>query len=140
KNLVLKGIASWEETLHQKYKIKTMEYVVLSNHFHKPENISELFELTKRSEIQTRAVLYLLKEHKEHPLISKKKWTNETEIDGSGIKRLVQKGIVEIIKSKDSRIETGYFGQGLMTTLAPFQVDALAKIKAEFEKNSVCLI
>jgi primosomal protein N' (replication factor Y) (superfamily II helicase) len=140
RNLVQLGIAAWDETLHQKYKFKTVDYVALKEYYLKSENTAELFELTKRSEVQTRAVLYLLKEHKEHPLILKKKWANEAEIDGPGIKRLVQKGIVEIIKSKDSRIETGYFGNGITSPMAAFQEEALNKINAEFENHNVCLV
>jgi primosomal protein N' (replication factor Y) (superfamily II helicase) len=141
KKLISLSVAFWEEELEKKYAIKWKEFVCLKDPYHLPENAGILLEKVQRSEKQVRAILYLLQQQSLNIPISKKKWFEESQIEASVCKKLIEKGLIDITKTKDSRLHDLHskINPDLLP-LTSHQSEALTNIKKEFADKNICLL
>lgn len=138
-SLVEKGVAFWVEELEQKFKAKKQDFIRIHPQYD-VHQLSDIFELTKKSPKQTRVLLYLLQNKNSSPWIAKRKVCAEAQVDPSVIQALHGKGIIELVQGDDPRIDSSPYTKTSLSEATRFQQKAIAEIHEHFKKSSICLL
>ncbi len=141
KSLLDKELIFIREELKQKYKAKKADFICLSD-FHKTEDpdLNQAFELTKRSEKQTKALLAYASLSPHYEWISKQSIQKKAITDSSVINALIKKGILVKEQRQVSRIENYTGNAQTLKPLSEAQQEALAAIKTSFENHRTTLL
>jgi len=130
KSLLDKNILYIKEELKEKFKAKKVDFVRLSEKYaDKGETMAEAFNLTLRSEKQTRAILGYVQLSKQQEWIPKSEINKLANVDSTTIKALVKKGIFEIEAKEVSRIGSELLEEKILPPLNKNQVKALKEIE-----------
>ncbi len=140
--LVNKGVVKLKETIHEKYRPRTVKYLRLSHEYDSEGNLEALLEDLKRAPKQSQAVLaYFNVFAQNQKPIKKEDFEKSTGISSAVIKALVNKSIFEEYEIKIDRV---IFGPGEKNVqdiqLNELQSAALRDIQNNFDSNKVCLL
>lgn len=141
KSLIEKKIILLKEDMKQKYQPKKIMCIRLQEPFaSEPQRLTEAFELTTKSDRQTRALMAFIQLDKQHDFVRKSDVYKKSNTDTSVINALIKKGIFIDYEKKISRIagfEDEVVGAG---ELSPRQVEVISELKSCFEEKSVALL
>ncbi len=130
KSLLDKNILYIKEELKEKFKAKKVDFVRLSDTYaDKGTNMAEAFNLTLRSEKQTRAILGYVQLSKQQEWIPKSEINKLANVDSTTIKALVKKGIFDIEAKEVSRIANELLEEKELPPLSENQIRAIAEIE-----------
>lgn len=130
KSLLEKQVLYIKEELKSKFSAKKEDFVCITDDYGIDSvKINDAFELIRRSEKQTRALLSYVQLEKEDPWVSKTRIYKHADVDNSVIKALVKKGIFMIENREVSRIGTRDIHSSGQPELNPHQKKALQEIK-----------
>jgi len=139
KSLLDKGILLIKEELKEGFKAKMEDFVCLTEAYEK-EKINHAFDLITKSEKQTNALLSYAQLSRNHEWVQKKKIYNHASVDGSVIKALVKKGILEIEKKEVSRLTNELVTESEPPPLNEHQVKAKAEITESYKTHNKVLL
>lgn len=130
KSLLDKEILYIKEELKEKFKAKTEEFVSLTEKYiSKGDILNEAFDLTARSEKQTRALLSYVQLSREQDWVRKSEIYNLAQVDNSVIKAMVKKQIFTIEVKEVSRISQKPFEEETLPELNTHQEKAISEIR-----------
>lgn len=142
KSLIEKRLVFAKESLKQKYKPKFIDLVQLAEPFRSDSStLAEAFErIGKRAVKQATILMAYLQLSKEMPEVPKAALYERASTNSSGVKTLVEKGILEYYQKEISRLGT-YEGAVVENfKLSGAQEQALLDIQTCFEQKSVVLL
>ena len=141
KGLMEKRIIHLKEDMKQKFQPKKIICVRLQEPYLSEANrLTEAFELTAKSERQTRALMAYIQLEKQQDFVRNSDIYKKSDTDTSVIKALVKKGIFETYEKKISRIagfEDEVVDAGVLSTR---QKEVICELKACFETKPVALL
>jgi len=141
KSLLDKGILLIKEELKVRFKPKTEEFVKLHQQYtHTETAISKAFDLTSKSDKQTRALLSYAQLSRDHEWVHKKKIYKHAEIDNSVIKALVKKEIFELEIKEVSRLTHNLVIPMAVPPLNENQEVALSEIQELYKTTEKVLL
>lgn len=129
-----------EEEIKEKYKPRLKQFIRLHASFRDESMMGQLFEMTSRSEKQTRALLAYFQEIKKSPELSKEELIKVSSTDHATIKALEHKGVFELFDKRVSRVSDDNINNPELNVLSDYQHDALDEIKSVFSENKPCLL
>lgn len=141
KSLLDKNILYIKEELKEKFKAKKVDFVRFTEVYaDKGEKMADAFNLTLRSEKQTRAILAYVQLSKNQEWIPKGEINKLANVDSTSIKALVKKGIFEIEAKEVSRIGNELIEEKELPPLSENQERAISEIEDIYKiKNHVLL-
>lgn len=139
--LLDKKLIYLKEELKEKYKPKQVNCLRLQEPYASdPNRLAEAFELMKRSERQTEAMMAYLHLARKHEIVKCQQIYDMAKVDGSVLKAMAKKEIVEIYAKEVSRLG-GYEDElSESPVLSDQQVNALKEIDAHFVDKGVVLL
>ncbi len=146
RNLVDKGVASFDEELLEKYKTKTVDFVCLHPNLQNESSLNELLNhLERRAPKQLDALLVYLQlsgniSTEGYMPVAKAHLSSHSTISPVAVKALADKNILEIIKKESTRLETGHIVTRDVSLLSEKQNLALETIKKQFKEKDVVLL
>ncbi|MEN0050158.1 MAG: primosomal protein N', partial [Bacteroidota bacterium] len=141
KKLLDKKLIYLKEDLQEKYKPKTIACVRLCAPYDIEENLQEAFELVKRSEKQTNALMAFLQIGRSQEHIRKKDlYKAGGNIDSAVLNAMAKKGIFELYDREVSRL--GNYEEEVVEKfpLSAQQERAINEIEQQFEEKNVILL
>ncbi len=140
KSLLDKEIILIKEELKTGFKAKMEDFVRIAEPYSETNGSQKAFELTSRSEKQTRAILSYAQLSRNSEWVNKKKIYNHAQVDNTVIKALVSKGIFLLESKEVSRLSNELITHTEPPPLNEHQVTALAEVKEHFlTKDKVLL-
>ncbi|MEM9888709.1 MAG: primosomal protein N' [Bacteroidota bacterium] len=141
KKLLEQKLIYLKEDVQNKYKPKKITCVRLQAAFRPPEQLSQAFELLKRSEKQTNVLMAYLQLSREQEHVRKQDIYKKVEkSDSATLNAMCKKGVLEIYEREISRV-AGYEEElEEKLDLSSQQIDALEAIKQKFEQQNVVLL
>lgn len=130
-----------KEDLKQKYQPRTIHCVRLQEPYASEKgSINEAFDKISRSEHQTNALMAYLQLARQQEYVRRADLCKKAAVDGSVIKALEKKAILEIYEQEVSRL--GSYQAATVDTqpLSEQQVQAVAEIKQQWEQKEVVLL
>lgn len=137
--MVNKGWILLKEELQQTYKARMAKYVRIAEAF-KREELEGAFELTKRSEKQSNALMVLYQLSQSNQDILRSEVYEQAGVSLPVLKALEKKGIIELYELEVSRLDRAGDAEAAMHDLTAEQVRALEEIRLAWEEKSVCLL
>lgn len=139
KGLMVKRVIYIKEELKTKYKPKKESFIHLTKAFiDQPE---KGLALTAKSERQSRALLSIYSLARKNKDVAKKAVYELANVDNSVIKRLAEKGIINVFEKEVSRILLEDSDQDYtLSPLSDEQTQAKKAIKESFKENKVALL
>ncbi len=133
KELLEKDVIELKEEMQSSYKPKKITAVRFGPSYLAAEDQSQVFDLTSRSEHQTRALLALIKQAKTHEHVTQEDILKMAEVTHQVMGALEKKGIIERYQLEVSRIDK--YSDELETTLplSDQQVKTISAIESENE-------
>ncbi|MBT8231219.1 MAG: primosomal protein N' [Saprospiraceae bacterium] len=129
KSLLDKNILYIKEELKSKFKAKVADFISLTSPYaSKGDIMSEAFELTVKSEKQTRALLSYIQLSRQQEWIPKSDIYKLANVDSSVIKALVKKNIFQVESKEISRLSNELVELKETPPLNEHQVKALSEI------------
>ncbi|NND34601.1 MAG: primosomal protein N', partial [Saprospiraceae bacterium] len=129
KHLLDLEVIEVNEELSETFKPKTITAIRLSQAFREDqENQDKIFELVKRSDHQTRAMLVILQQKDQTKIISQNEVMRLAEVGHNVMTALEKKGLIERVERVISRIPGGAAGVGDLDPLSERQEMILAEI------------
>lgn len=142
KSLMEKRLVHVLEELKNKYKPKTIDMVRLAEPYHSDSSqLQQAFEIIGNRAIrQAEVLMAYIQLSKELSAVPKKALYERAKTDSAGVKKLVDKKILEIYPKEISRLEE-YEGEVIGNfKLSNAQYQALFEIKENFEEKNVVLL
>ncbi len=141
KSLMEKRIIQLKEDMKQKYQPKKIICVRLQEPYaSEPNRLVEAFELTAKSDRQTRALMAFIQLSKQQEVVRKSDVYAKSDTDTSVIKALMKKGILIDYEKNISRI-AGFEDEVTEAgDLSPRQVEVLNELQSCFEEKTVALL
>ncbi len=141
RSLLDKGAIALKEELLEKYKPKVQTCVRLAEPYASiMERLAAAFELTKKSDKQTSALMALLQLAKNQSIVPVKLVYEKASVDSSVLAALEKKGIVEVFSREISRV-AGYEDEVVLASeLAPQQVRAIAELGETLRTRTTALL
>ena len=142
KSLMEKRLVHVLEELKNKYKPKTIDMVRLAEPYHSDSSqLQQAFEIIGNRAIrQAEVLMAYIQLSKELSAVPKKALYERAKTDSAGVKKLVDKNILEIYPKEISRLEE-YEGEIIGNfKLSNAQYQALFEIKENFEEKNVVLL
>lgn len=136
-----KKIVYLKEDLKQKYKPRQVHCIRLAEPYASQKDLlNEAFDKVARSEKQTNALMAFIQLSRNHEYVRRADLCKKADVDGSVIKAMEKKGLLEIYEQEISRLGT-YDAETIDTSpLSEQQVAAFAKIKEIWEEKNVVLL
>ncbi len=139
--LIDKRLIFLKQVLQAKYKPKVIDCIAFTEHYQDyPELLNEAFELTEKSEKQTRALLAFVQLQKESKYVRKTDLYKKADIDTSVIKALVKKDIFKVYSRTVSRIENKEEDSVDAFPLSNQQKEAVPLIQSSFDESKPVLL
>ena len=138
RSLMRKRVLIIKEEMKHRYRPKEIDFVRLLPPF--DVELESALELAKRSEKQARALLALMSLAKKSKHVAKKAVYEMSGTDGTVVKALAKKGIIEVYSREISRLEWGNEQAFQLDELSEEQHIALTEIKEGHDENKVALI
>ncbi len=139
KSLIDKGIVLVKEELKEGFKAKKESFVKTTPDY-TAEKMNAAFELTKKSEKQTKALLSYFQLSKKSAWVQRKKIYNHANVNVSVINALVKKGILILEAKEVSRLSNELLTYKEPPPLNEYQVTAKAEITELFETQNKVLL
>ena len=141
KRLLDKRLVWTKELLLESYKEKIASYVKFTPEYSEGEiDWERAFELTARSEKQHRAILSLIQLQKKHKSVERKQLNEMADVDGTVLKALEKKGIVELFKKQISRIESYEGKVEKLDPVSVIQQQTIDEIEVGFKESHHALL
>jgi primosomal protein N' (replication factor Y) len=141
KKLLEKRVIYIKEELKEKYKPKKIGCVQLTEYYQEqPDRLTEAFDLTERSERQTKALLAFMQLSKQQNEVPRSEINKLSGTDSSVLRAMEKKGIFEWIEKVISRIEIFDGEVKEIPELNPDQSNALEEIHSHFTEKQVVLL
>ncbi len=130
------------ESLQRRYKEKSIPFVRFAEPYRsEPSSIQQAFDLIKGNATrQVEALMALIQLNRDNSNISVKQLCEKANITSDIVKKLADKGIVEIYDQQVSRLARYGNDSEAAPELTPQQADALALIRQSFEQLPVSLL
>lgn len=141
KTLLEKRLIHVQEELVAKYQPKTIEMVRLTPpYLNDSSQLRYAFEKLGKALKQAETLMAFIQLSKEMPEVPKEALYDRAKTDSAGVKKLVEKEILEIYRKEISRL--GEYDGEVMGNykLSQHQEQALAEIRGNFEANKVVLL
>ncbi len=142
-SLLAKNVIKLKEEMVQRYKPRTEIFIQLHEAFSSDEQLSGLFEELKRAPQQEKlllAYLHLFRSGDKHQLIKRVELLKKSEAKDSSLKGLITKGIFvqkEIVVDRIADLENE---NNSSLDLSAHQLEAIEKVKTDFETKDVTLL
>lgn len=140
RSLLDKRVIKLKEELIAKYKPKKIGFIALTDYYEEDKDrLSEAFELIKRSDHQTNALIAYVSLSRGASEVPR---SSIYELSGASIgalRSLEKKGVVELYDKEVSRL-IYEAADGELPTLSDEQVRALALIQQSFDENKIALL
>ena len=141
KSLMEKRIINLKEDMKQRFQPKKIICVQLQEpYLSEPNRLSEAFELTAKSERQTRALMAFIQLDKQQDIVRKSDVYKKSDTDNSVIRALVKKGIFEEYEKQISRIAGFEDEVEAAGDLSPRQQQVVRELAGCFEEKKVALL
>lgn len=141
RNLLDRGVLYIKEELKTKYKPKKITVLKLSDQYNdSEESLNLAFDLLKRSELQTKALLSYYKLSRNQNEVPKSELMELAGVSGAVVKALEKKGIIDIYQKEVSRLSISDEDATVMPPLSNIQEQALRVIRDTWVDKSTCLI
>jgi primosomal protein N' (replication factor Y) len=147
RNLLDRRLIISEEELNDPYKPRIEDFVRLSDQYslNEPALRSTFDQLEKKAKKQLSMLmsyLHLSRYGLENSrLVTRKELVKESEGSGAHLAGLVEKGVLEIYQKIVSRLDPGIPEQAAgPLELSPIQLQALEKVRIQFEEKKVVLL
>ncbi len=139
RDLIDKGMIVLKEKLIPKYKPKKIGFARLNPVYNDANTLSEAFELIKRSNHQTNALLSYLSLSRSSKEVPRSSIYEMTGVSISVLRALEKKGILDLYDKELSRIILED-SEGELPPLSQEQSHAISNIKTAFAANKPCLL
>ncbi|MEO6683360.1 MAG: primosomal protein N' [Ginsengibacter sp.] len=140
KKLIEKRVCFIWESLSDKYKEKTENYVVLNPDFHSDEKMGTLMDELSRAPKQLELLLGFLHFSKTEGEVLQTALLKKTGTTAAQLKGLSDKNVLIIQKRSVDRIQAPPKKMDIDFVLNEFQIKALQEIENAFLQKDVCLI
>lgn len=145
KNLLDKGAIEINESLTEKFRIKTETYVRLCDQARQEDQLRKIFDELSRARKQLEALMLYIDLSKclQPNLareVSKKELTEKGNVSQAILNSLTEKGIFEIYKKEIGRLDISDTETSAVYPLNEFQQTALSEIEKQFVAKTVVLL
>ncbi len=138
--LIKNNIALVKENLVQRYKAKKEGFVKLTFHLDDQQKVTEALEITKKSNRQTAALLYLVQMTREREWITRSSIYKRCKVDKSVLDSLEKKNLIQQEEWETSRLNVYKEGQNSCPPLTENQAVAIQEIEDIEFKTPILLV
>lgn len=139
KSMIQKGYVLLDEELQERYKAKTIKYLVLDNIYKEAEMLKSLFEQLEKRPKQIDVLQAYLKLRKEQEFVGIKQIT-DLGLSQSAIQTLIKNEVFKIEEIEISRLLPNKSEDQIIFDLNEEQQNALSEIQQAFEKKLPVLL
>ncbi|MFY7651150.1 MAG: replication restart helicase PriA, partial [Chitinophagaceae bacterium] len=140
KTLIDKQIGFIWESLKDKYKAKTLTFVVLHPTYRNDEALEPLFQQLAKAPKQTELLLAFLHLLKTEGVVTQSQLLQKANANAAQLKGLVDKKVLMLVKKAVDRIPFLNDHTSLSFQLSAAQQNALLAIEDNFKQKQVCLL
>ncbi len=141
RRLLEKKIIYLKEEIQQKYKPRKLTCVRLTPTYRDhPEQLTQAFDLTARSDKQTEALMAYIQIYKHREFVRRQDLIRITSADNGALKAMEKKGIFDLYEREVSRLGAYEADTIEAAVMAPQQVAALAEIKHHWQDKQTVLL
>lgn len=138
--LIITGVASIHESLHERYKPKTEKRVRVSKTFQDEEVLAETMNHMSRAPKQLAILYTYLKMSQAHEDVSASQLLENSGANSAQLKSLVEKGIFLLEEKIVDRIQSNTSSEKRSYQLDAQQTKALQEIKSQWQEKKVVLL